>query len=205
MARMASSRGMLRSLHATSSSKSGSQGPRTTMPRNAGRGGPPQLPSGIARHGGTRTLAARLRGARRSRAARVRVPPCRAMPEGSCGGPPLPALRGMVVRGPWLPDFEELVAWSDRNIPRDDAILAMPGEDLFYFATGRRPHFPVLMFDRTVNPYAPRELAALAAARDVRWVIVKKRLQVNGDPMPELPAVLALLQPRFHVVAELRN
>jgi hypothetical protein len=61
------------------------------------------------------------------------------------------------------------------------------------------------MFDRTVNPYAPRELAALAAARDVRWVIVKKRLQVNGDPMPELPAVLVLLQPHFHVVAQLRN
>jgi hypothetical protein len=81
----------------------------------------------------------------------------------------------------------------------------MPGEDLFYFATGRRPRFPVLMFDRTVNPYAPRELVALATARDVRWVIVKKRLQVNGDPMPELRAVLALLQPRFRVVAQLRN
>jgi hypothetical protein len=125
--------------------------------------------------------------------------------EGETHHSTLPALRGIAIRGPWLPDFEELVAWSDRNIPRNDAILAMPGEDLFYFATGRRPRFPVLMFDRTVNPYSPRELAALAVARDVRWVIVKKRLQVNGDPMPELPAVLARLQPRFHVVAELRN
>lgn len=125
--------------------------------------------------------------------------------EGELHHSTLPALRGMAMRGPWLPDFEELVAWSDGHIPPDDAILAMPGEDVFYFATGRRPRFPVLMFDRTVNPYTPRQLARLAAIRDVRWVIVKKRLQLNGEPMPELAATLNLLRPQFSRVAELRN
>ncbi len=125
--------------------------------------------------------------------------------EGEAHRSTLPALRGLVLRGPWLPDFEELVAWTDRNIPRGDAILAMPGEDLFYFATGRRPRIPVLMFDHTVNPYAPREIASLAVARDVRWVIVKKRLQLNGTPMPELGTTLAFLRPGFEVAAELRN
>lgn len=117
----------------------------------------------------------------------------------------LPALRGLAMHGPWLPDFEELVAWTDRYIARDDAILAMPGEDLFYFTTGRPPRFPVLMFDRTINPYTPRQIAALASIRDVRWVIVKKRLQLNGEPMPELAETLKLLRPRFARVAELRN
>jgi hypothetical protein len=117
----------------------------------------------------------------------------------------LPALRGLAVHGPWLSDFEELVAWSDRHIPRHDAVLAMPGEDLFYYATGRRPLFPVLMFDATVNPYSPREIAALALARDVRWIIVKKRLQSNGDPYPELATTLTLLRPPASIAAELRN
>jgi hypothetical protein len=82
----------------------------------------------------------------------------------------------------WRPSFAELVAWSDRNIPRDDAILCMPGEDLFYFTTGRRPRVPVLMFDRTINPY---DAPAIAAFPNVRWVIVKKRLQLNGPPPME--------------------
>lgn len=121
--------------------------------------------------------------------------------EGELHHATLPALRGLTTPGPWIPDFEELVAWSDAHIPRRDAILCMPGEDLFYFTTGRRPRVPVLMFDRTVNPLTPHEIASL----DVRWVIVKKRLQLNGDPMPEMGEVLALLQPRFSAVAELRG
>jgi hypothetical protein len=125
--------------------------------------------------------------------------------EGEIHRSALPALRGLTMGGSWLPDFEELVAWSDRHIPRDDAILAMPGEDLFYFTTGRRPRFPVLMFDRTINPYTPQQIASLAIVHDVRWVIVKKRLQINGDPMPELEATLTRLRPRFVRVAELRN
>lgn len=121
--------------------------------------------------------------------------------EGEMHTSSLPALRGMRMRGEFLPDFEELVGFADRHIPRDDAILSLPGEDLFYFATGRRPRVPVLMFDRTINPYSPREIAAF----DVRWVIVKKRLQLNGEPMPELSETLALLRPRFALAASLRN
>ncbi len=123
--------------------------------------------------------------------------------EGELTGAKLAALRGMRMRGMWLPDFEELVAFTDRVIPRDDAILCLPGEDLFYFATGRRPRFPVLMFDRTINPYDPPAIARLAAERRVKWVIVKKRIQLNGTPMPELPQVLRLM--RVTLVARLRN
>jgi hypothetical protein len=123
--------------------------------------------------------------------------------EGEMARAQLPALRGMHMRGLWLPDFEELVAFTGRVIPRGDAILCMPGEDLFYFTTGRRPQFPVLMFDRTINPYDPATIARIAAERHVKWVIVKKRLQLNGTPMPELPEVLR----RMNVtrVAQLRN
>ena len=63
------------------------------------------------------------------------------------------------MRGDWLADFEQLVAFSDREIPPGDAILMLPGEDLFYFTTGRTPQFPVLLLDNTVNPYSAAQLA----------------------------------------------
>jgi hypothetical protein len=105
----------------------------------------------------------------------------------------------------WRSGFRELVAWTDRHIPRDDAIVCIPGEDLFYFTTGRRPRFPVLMFDRTINPYDARTLDTLIQQRHVRWVIVKERLQINGTPMENRDETLALLARHARVVARLSN
>ena len=77
----------------------------------------------------------------------------------------------------------------------------MPGEDLFYFTTGRSPQTPVVMFDRTINPYDSKTIASW----NVKWVIVKRRLQVNGAPMQNENELLRMMQPRMHVVARLRN
>lgn len=125
--------------------------------------------------------------------------------EGAMHTSALPALRGLRVRGEWLPDFEELVAWTDAHVPRGDGILFLPGEDLFCFATGRRPQFPVVMLDPTVNPYSPAQIAALAEQRHIRWVIVKRSLQVNGTPYRELGDTIHLLSARYRPVQFLRN
>src|SRR5882762_3420564 len=45
----------------------------------------------------------------------------------------LPQLKGLSARGEWIPNFEELVRYTDREIPRDEPILIIPGEDLFYY------------------------------------------------------------------------
>ncbi len=112
---------------------------------------------------------------------------------------------GLTVAGEWLPDFEELVAWTDRNIPVDDAIVFLPGEDPFYFVSGRRPRFPVLMFDRTINPYDVATLVRLANERNVRWIIVRERLQLNGTPMPERDAAVAALRGGARLAARLHD
>ncbi|HEX9161152.1 MAG TPA: hypothetical protein VF980_05535 [Thermoanaerobaculia bacterium] len=114
-------------------------------------------------------------------------------------------LRGLSMRGPWIADFEELVAWTGRNIPRNDAILSIPGEDLFYFTTGRVPRVPALMFDTTINPYSAPQLAAMAAQRHVRWVIVKRTIQAVAPPTGDLPQLLGLLRAHLRLVAHLRN
>ena len=107
---------------------------------------------------------------------------------------------GFTAAGEWLPDFEELVAWTEKNIPRDDVILFLPGEDPLYFVTGRRPRFPVLMFDRTINPYDAATIARLADERNVRWVIIKQRLQINGAPMENIDDVVKRITGGAHFV-----
>jgi hypothetical protein len=117
----------------------------------------------------------------------------------------LPALKGLSVRGPWIPQFEELVRYSEREIPRDDGILMVPGEDLFYYTTGRHPRFPVLMFDHTVNPYRPEQVLTLSRSENIKWLVVKRSLQIQGSPYEDEAAALKLLLEDFLPVEHLEN
>jgi len=117
----------------------------------------------------------------------------------------LPQLHGLAMRGTWLPDFEELVAYSNREIPRNDAILMVPGEDLFYFTTGRTPQFPVLMMDNTVNPYSAAQIVQLARQRNVRWLVVKRNLQLQEQPLSFRPQLMELLSHDFESAESLNN
>ncbi len=117
----------------------------------------------------------------------------------------LPALKGLSMRGPWITDFEELVEYTEKEIPRDDGILCLPGEDLFYYTTGRRPRFPVLMFDHTVNPYSPQEILELARARNIQWLIVKNELQLEEEPVEQKDELMNLLLQDFESVESLDN
>ena len=117
----------------------------------------------------------------------------------------LPALSGLSMRGPWISDFEELVRFSDREIPRGEGLLMIPGEDLFYYTTGRRPQFPVLMFDHTVNPYSPEQILELSRRRNICWLVVKKQLQLGGEPVEDREHLLDLLRTDFAPVQHLAN
>lgn len=118
----------------------------------------------------------------------------------------LPRLRGLSTRGDWLPNFEELVRYTENQIPRDQAILILPGEDPFYYATGRRPQFPVLLFDRTVNPYSPDEILNLCRQRNISWVIIKQDLQDEDDQVEqERDRLTEAVEREFEQVESLAN
>jgi hypothetical protein len=117
----------------------------------------------------------------------------------------LPALKGLSMRGPWLPQFEELVRFTDREIPRNQGLLMIPGEDLFYYTTGRSPQFPVLMFDHTVNPYSPEEILEISRQRNICWLVLKKNLQLNANPVENKNRLLDLLRVDFTPVQSLAN
>lgn len=118
----------------------------------------------------------------------------------------LPQLKGLATRGDWIANFEELVRYTDEHIPRDEGILVLPGEDLFYFTTGRTPKFPVLMFDHTVNPYSPAEILEAARTRDIRWLIVKQEMQDEDEGIEKQRDELTeVLEQDFEQVESLSN
>jgi hypothetical protein len=108
-----------------------------------------------------------------------------------------PALGGMADRGPYLHNLEELVDFAAREIPPRDGVMPLPGEDPFFYATGRAPQFPVTLFDPATDPYSATELMAEARRRNVRWVIVKRVLQINANPQPEGTETLQLIPQEF--------
>ena len=111
----------------------------------------------------------------------------------------VPALRGLSAPGPYISEFEELLRFADREIPDSDGIILLPGEDPFYFATGRTPRFPVLLFDPATDPYSPADLAAEAHRRNIRWVIFKRNLQIKENPTPDAAEVEAALLKDFRL------
>ena len=126
--------------------------------------------------------------------------------EGELNRATLPRLKGLATRGDWIPSFEELVHHTNANIPPDAGILLLPGEDAFYYATGRRPQFPVLLFDHTVNPYSPEQIRALCRERNIQWLIVKQDLQNEEDAVDqEKDRIIAALDEDFEQVESLTN
>ncbi len=117
----------------------------------------------------------------------------------------LPALRGMGTPGPFVSNFDELVSFTTREIPLQEGVLPLPGEDPFYFATGRTPSFPVTLFDPATDPYSAYGLMDEARHRNVRWVIVKRALQINENPMPEFEPTMQLVQRDFALYRRLQG
>jgi hypothetical protein len=116
-----------------------------------------------------------------------------------------PQLAGLSTPGPYLPEIDELLRYAQANIPFSDGIVLIPGEEPFYFATGRTPRFPLLYFDPTIDPYSPTETASLARTQNIRWLIVKTDLQTKEDPTPNRAATMQLLIQEFTPAAHLRG
>jgi len=127
------------------------------------------------------------------------------LPDGPPARSAFPALAGLATPGPYLPEIDGLLRYAQSNIPFDDGIVLVPGEEPFYFATGRTPRFPVPFFDPTIDPYSPNEIADLVRAHNIRWLIVKTDLQTKEDPTPDRAALMQLLTQEFKPAAHLHG
>jgi hypothetical protein len=117
----------------------------------------------------------------------------------------LPSLLGLATPGPWIPGFEELVRVTNAEIPPNDGILLVPGEDPLYFATGRTPQFPILLFDPATDPYTPQETRDQARDHNIRWLILDTNPQLAASPYDQLPAITAALLQDFVPYRTLTN
>jgi hypothetical protein len=127
------------------------------------------------------------------------------LPDGPAVHSAFPALAGLATPGPYVAEIDELLLYAEKNIPLNDGVLLVPGEEPFYFATGRVPQFPVAFFDPTIDPYSPEETAALVRARKIGWLIVKTDVQTKEDPTPDRAELMTLLMQQFTLVARLRG
>ncbi len=131
-------------------------------------------------------------------ASEERLSYARVLDEGSVVHSTFPTLKGMAVSGSYLPDFEELLRFAANKIPFSDGLILLPGEDPFYFVTGRTPQFPVLLFDNATDPLStPTQLVTEAERCNIRWLIVKRTMQMKEDPTPQRKASLEALQKLF--------
>jgi hypothetical protein len=125
------------------------------------------------------------------------------LPDGPVQDSAFPQLKGMSIAGPFLPDLDELLRYAHANIPASDGLILIPGEDPFYFATGRTPQFPVLLFDPATDPLSPAQVIEEASKRRIHWLIVKRNLQLTADPTPQRKATMNLLTDQFTPIAHL--
>lgn len=127
------------------------------------------------------------------------------LPAGPVEHSAFPQLAGASAPGPFLTELDEFLRCAAANIPTNDGLILIPGEDPFYFVTGRTPQFPVLLFDRTTDPYSPEETVALVRARNIRWLVVKRDLQIKEDVTPDRAETMKLLLEEYKPVAHLRG
>ena len=105
-----------------------------------------------------------------------------------------PSLTGLSARGPYIAELDAMLFWVRDNIPADDPITFLPGEDPSFYALSRRPRLPSVYFYDVATPYTPAEIGRFADATGLRWVIVKDRLQLNEEPPLEQAFVKALTE-----------
>ena len=127
------------------------------------------------------------------------------LPDGPPAHSDFPQLAGLATPGPYLPEIDELLRYAEANIPFDDGLVLVPGEEPFYFVTGRVTRFPVTFFDPTIDPYSPAEIASLVQSRNIRWLVVKRDLQTKEDPTPNRAVLMDALWAKFTLAAHLRG
>lgn len=125
------------------------------------------------------------------------------LPSGPVQHSTFPQLKGLSIAGDYVDDFDELLQYAGAHIPVSDGLILLPGEDPFYFVTGRTPQFPVLLFDPATDPLSPGQVVQAANEHGIRWLVVKRNLQLTADPMPQREATLKLLMTQFTLAVHL--
>ncbi len=87
-------------------------------------------------------------------------------------------LEGLGASGDYFPQMEKLFQFADKHIKKIDKVVTLPGEDPFYYATGRIPPLAYVQANpHTFVPHNVNWFLQQCLEEKVKWIIVKKRLQ----------------------------
>jgi hypothetical protein len=89
-----------------------------------------------------------------------------------------PGLKGFTTPGPWVQNFEELLTWTKANIPHDDRVISLPGEDPFYSVSGRTPQLSLFLLIGGGFPFDLDWLEKEIRTHKIQWIILKTDLQL---------------------------
>lgn len=97
--------------------------------------------------------------------------------------------------GPWINEMENMIAYVQHNIPKDDSIVALPGEDPLYYLTKRTPPLPYFQYLTTTFPYSDKDYAKAIMNNKIKWVIFKRHTQFEDWKNPK--TLLVYIAPYF--------
>ena len=87
-------------------------------------------------------------------------------------------LKGLGTSGDYFPQMEKLFQFADKHIKKTDKVVTLPGEDPFYYATGRIP--PLAYVQANPHTFVPHDVnwfLQQCLEEKVKWIIIKKRIQ----------------------------
>jgi hypothetical protein len=88
-------------------------------------------------------------------------------------------LKGLACEGDVIPIMDSMFRFVEKEIPFNESIATLPGEDPFYFTSGRKSLMSYLhLIDHTYNYDAERVWQEMKE-KNIGWIIVKTETQVK--------------------------
>jgi len=83
----------------------------------------------------------------------------------------------LATPGLWTKEIDNMFLVVKKTIPYDQTVVALPGEDPFYFVTGRKPQLRYFELFSGALPYSPERIANDIAINNIDWLVIKTNLQ----------------------------
>lgn len=89
----------------------------------------------------------------------------------------IPEMKGLSTPGPWIKEMENMIDYVKYNIPSNETIISVPGEDPFYFLLKRKPVISFFQYLYSTFPYSDKDYANIIIDKKIQWIVVKNNTQ----------------------------
>jgi hypothetical protein len=94
-------------------------------------------------------------------------------------------LKGLSARGSFISNMDNMLIYTENNIPKNEKVIVISGEDPFYASTQRIN--PLRFGQVGVNTYPDELIVPDIIESNAKWLIIKNTMQLNQHRI--MPAV----------------